>query len=81
MKKQKHKPKLRKRIVVNTNERNMPDIKMPEISGVKGGLGAVGSAGLGDASSIGFDMPEINVFGVRSGEDGTVLYFPNGVCI
>ena len=65
IKKQKRRPKLRQRIVVKTNVRNMPDIKMPEISGIKGGLGAAG-AGLGNASSIGFNMPEINVFGVRS---------------
>ena len=65
IKKQKRKPKLRQRIVVKNTVRNMPDIKMPEISGIKGGLGASG-AGLGDGSSIGFNMPEINVFGVRS---------------
>ena len=40
IKKQKRKPKLRQRIVVKTKVRNMPDIKMPEISGIKGGLGA-----------------------------------------
>ncbi|MEN8256077.1 MAG: hypothetical protein ABFR33_11480, partial [Verrucomicrobiota bacterium] len=66
IKKQKRKPKLRQRIVVKTKVQNMPDIKMPEITGIKGGLGAVGNAGLGDAASIGFNMPEINVFGVRS---------------
>jgi len=66
IKKQKRKPKLRQRIVVKTKVRNMPDIKMPEISGIKGGLGAAGGAGLGDAGSVGFSMPEIEVFGVRS---------------
>jgi len=44
----------------------MPDIKMPEISGIKGGLGAAGGAGLGGAGGVGFSMPEIEVFGVRS---------------
>ena len=66
IKKQKRKPKLRQRIVVKARVQNMPDIKMPEISGIKGGLGAVGGAGLGAADGIGFSMPEIEVFGVRS---------------
>ncbi|MEN8255239.1 MAG: hypothetical protein ABFR33_07195 [Verrucomicrobiota bacterium] len=66
IKKQRRKPRLRQRIVVKTKVRNMPDIKMPEISGIKSGLGAVGDAGLGSADSIGFSMPEINIFGVRS---------------
>ena len=66
IKKQKRKPKLRQRIVVKTKVRNMPDIKMPEITGIKGGLGAGVGAGLGDAGGVGFSMPEIEVFGVRS---------------
>ncbi|RKX36945.1 MAG: hypothetical protein DRP64_17885, partial [Verrucomicrobia bacterium] len=67
IKKQKRKPKLRKRIVVNpTINRNMPDIKMPEISGIKGGMGAAGAGGLGSVAGIGFTMPEIEVFGVKS---------------
>ncbi|RKX44332.1 MAG: hypothetical protein DRP64_06750, partial [Verrucomicrobia bacterium] len=67
IKKQKRRPKLRQRIVVKPAvNRNMPDIKMPEISGIKGGLGATGGAGLGDAGGVGFSMPEIEVFGVRS---------------
>lgn len=66
IKKQKRRPKLRQRIVVKHQiNRNVPDIKMPEISGIKGGLGAASGVGLGDASGIGFNMPEINVFGVR----------------
>ncbi|MEN8254741.1 MAG: hypothetical protein ABFR33_04645 [Verrucomicrobiota bacterium] len=65
IKRQKRKPRLRQRIVVKTKVRDMPDIKMPEISGIKSGLGA-GGAGMGDASGIGFNMPEINLFGVRS---------------
>lgn len=67
IKKKQRKPKLRQRIVVKHQiNRNMPDIKMPEISGIKGGLGAAGGAGLGEAGGIGFSMPEIEVFGVRS---------------
>ena len=66
IKKKQRKPKLRQRIVVKHQiNRTMPDIKMPEISGIKGGMGTAGT-GLGDASGIGFNMPEINVFGVRS---------------
>jgi len=37
VKKRKPKPRLRKRIVVN--KKTLTDIKMPEISGIKGGLG------------------------------------------
>ena len=67
IKKQQRKPKLRQRIVVKQKiNRNMPDIKMPEITGIKGGLGAAGGAGLGGAGGIGFSMPEVKVFGVRS---------------
>ena len=67
IKKQKRRPKLRQRIVVTQLvNRNMPDIKMPEISGIKGDLGGGIGGGLGGAASLGFSMPEINVFGVRS---------------
>ncbi len=65
--KKQRKPKMRQRIVVKQKvNRNMPDIKMPEISGIKGGLGAAGGSGLGGAGGIGFSMPEIKVFGIRS---------------
>ncbi len=37
VKKRKPKPRLRKRIVVN--KKTFPDIKMPDIFGIKGGLG------------------------------------------
>jgi len=58
--KQQRKPKLRQRIVVKpTVNRTMPEIK-----GIKGGLGTADGAGLGDG--IGFSMPEIEAFGVRS---------------
>ena len=67
IKKKQRKPKMRQRIVVKQKvNRNMPDIKMPEISGIKGGIGAAVGAGLDSADSIGFTMPEINVFGVKS---------------
>ena len=67
IKKQKRRPKLRQRIVVKQSvNRNMPDIKMPEISGIKGGIGAASGVGIGDAGGVGFSMPEIEVFGIRS---------------
>ncbi len=65
VKKKKMKPKLRKRIVVQPKVRqNVPDIKMPEITGVKGGIGS----GAGDSvggGGVGFSMPEIEIFGVK----------------
>jgi hypothetical protein len=65
-KKSTKKPKLRKRIVVQPKMNStMPDIKMPEISGVKGGLGGGIAGGLGGAGGIGFSMPEIEIFGVK----------------
>jgi hypothetical protein len=66
-KKKVQKPRLRKRIVVQPKmNQTMPDIKMPEISGVKGGLGGGEAGGLGGAGGVGFSMPEINLFGVKS---------------
>ena len=61
-KKKVQKPKLRKRIVVKTTPK-VPEIKMPEISGVKGGTG--GGYGDGDGAAIGFTMPEIDFFGAK----------------
>ena len=62
------KPKLRKHIVVQPKmNQKMPDIKMPEITGVRGGLGTgAGGGGLGGTGGVGFSMPEINLFGVKS---------------
>lgn len=66
-KKKFQKPKLRKRIVVQPKmNQSMPDIKMPEISGIKGGLGSAGGGGLGEGGGLGFSMPEIEIFGVKS---------------
>jgi hypothetical protein len=66
IKKRRPKPKMRQRITVKSrSNQKMPDIKMPEIVGVRTGIGAMGGDGLG-ASSVGFTMPEINVFGIKS---------------
>ena len=50
IKKQHRKPKLRQRIVVEAKVQNYPDIQMPEISAVKGGLGEAGDAAMGGFS-------------------------------
>ncbi len=57
VKKRKPKPRLRKRIVVN--KKTFTDIKMPEITGVEGGLGNMGGDGLG---GLGFDF-KMDLFG------------------
>lgn len=61
----KPKPKLRKQITVKKVVRKMPRIKVPEITGIKGGIGAAGG-GIGGTDTIGFTMPEVSVFGVKS---------------
>ncbi len=58
VKKRKPKPRLRKRIVVN--KKTFTDIKMPEISGIKGGLGNMGGDGIG---GLGFDLDIGDLFG------------------
>ena len=56
-KKATNKPKLRKRIVVQPKMNStMPDIKMPEITGVKGGLGGGIAGGLGGAGGVERDL-------------------------
>jgi hypothetical protein len=65
-KKKVQKPKLRKRLVVQPKLAKVPDIKMPEITGVKGGLGNAADGGLGGGGSLGFNMPEMSLFGVKS---------------
>jgi len=65
--KKRPKPKMRKRIVVKPKvNRAMPDIKMPEISGIKGGMGGLAGAGMGGIGGIGFTLPEIELFGIKS---------------
>jgi hypothetical protein len=66
MRKRKPKPKLRRRIVAKPKmNQSMPDIRMPEISGIKGGIGNSGGSGLG-GGGVGFSMPEIKLFGIKS---------------
>lgn len=81
IKKQQRKPKLRQRIVVKSKIQNMPEIKMPEIHGIKGGLGNIGDAGLGGAGGIGFSMPEIKLFGIRSKGEKVLLVLDAGADI
>ena len=65
-KKKTQRPKLRKRVVVQPKlNQNMPDLKMPEITGVKGGIGNAAGDGLGGAGGIGFSMPEFELFGIK----------------
>jgi len=62
-KRRKQKPKLRKRLVSKKVTRKQPVFKMPEITGIARGLGNLDlSTGLGE---IGFDLPEVNFFGVK----------------
>ena len=58
VKKRKPKPRLRKRIV--TTKTTFNEIKMPEITGVAGGLGNMGGDGLG---SLGFELDIGDLFG------------------
>ncbi len=69
-------PKLRKQIVVKPINKVTPDIKMPEIVGVKGGFGA-GGGGFGTGQAIGFSIPDINFFGVK-GKSEKILLILNG---
>ncbi len=67
IKKKVQKPRLRKRIVVQPKlNQQVPDIKLPEITGIKGGMGNAAGSGLGGGGSLGFSMPEMNLFGIRS---------------
>jgi hypothetical protein len=72
--KKQQKPKLRKRIVVKPKiNQPVPDIRMPEITGVKGGMGSGSGSQLGGAQGLGFSMPEFNIFGIRG--KGEKIYF------
>lgn len=63
-KKRKPKPKLRKRILVK-KEVKTAEIKMPEMTGIKGGTGYLdGGGGLG---GLGFGGLDINFFGIMGG--------------
>jgi hypothetical protein len=62
-KKKIEKPRLRQRIVVN-KPFHTPEIKLPEITGVKAGKGRADES-IGFGASIGFTMPEINFFGAK----------------
>ena len=63
VKNKKPKPRLRKRLVVKTLNHKVPEITLPEISGVKGGLAGMGNGdGIG---SLGFAMPKFNIFGTK----------------
>ena len=78
-KKSTKKPKLRKRIVVQPKMNStMPDIKMPEITGVKGGLGGGIAGGLGNAGGLGFSMPEIEIFGIKGKGEKIFLILDTG---
>ena len=59
------KPKLRKQILVKPKKNvPVPEIKMPEITGVKGGIGSAAGEAVG-GSALGFTAPEIEVFGIK----------------
>jgi hypothetical protein len=61
------KPKLRRRIVVQPKlNQRVPELRMPEVTGIKGGLGNAAGIGLGGGGSLGFSMPEMSLFGVKS---------------
>lgn len=64
MNKQKPKPKLRKRLVAKQVNRKVPEFKMPETSGIKGGTAGMGD--MGGGGSLGFTMPEIDFFGAKA---------------
>lgn len=66
VKKPAHQPKLRKQILAKPKlTMSSPDIKMPEIIGVKGGMGSAGGA-IGSGGGLGFSMPGLEMFGVKS---------------
>ena len=66
----KPKPKLRQRLVVKAVNRAVPEIKMPEMTGIKGGT--VGMGGEGGMESIGFNLnlylnlPELEFFEAKA---------------
>jgi hypothetical protein len=71
MNKKKPKPKLRKRLVAKKVNRKVPEFKMPEITGIKGGVAGMGDGG--GVESIGFTMPEIDFFGAKASGEKVVF--------
>jgi hypothetical protein len=69
--KKKQTAKLRKRVVAKPRRSTM-DIALPEITGVMGGMGGMDVAG-GLGSDIGFNIPEINFFGVKKKSEKVVF--------
>lgn len=65
IKKTNPKPKLRKRVVVKNTTRKSHEFKMPEITGVKGGMGSISIAGSG-IENINFSLPELDFFGAKA---------------
>ena len=59
----KPKPKLRKNIVVKNVNRSTPELQLPEIVGVAGGIGSGGDGG--GVEAIGFSMPEMDFLGAK----------------
>ena len=70
-KKKKQTAKLRKRLVAKKTRKSV-NISLPEITGVLGGMGAMSVPG-GLGTDIGFQMPEINFFGVKKKSEKVVL--------
>ncbi len=71
-KRKKQTAKLRKRVVAKKTRRTTMNIALPEITGVLGGMGAMNVAG-GLGGDIGFQMPEINFFGVKKKSEKVVF--------
>jgi hypothetical protein len=70
-KKKRYSAQLRKRIVAKPREVAM-EIALPEVAGIAGGIGTIDvSGGLG--SDIGFNIPEINFFGVKRKSEKVVF--------
>lgn len=68
--KQKLRPKLRKNLVAKNVRREVPDLVMPEVVGMIGGMGSMGGEGVG---SFGFEMPEIDFFGAKASGEKVVF--------
>ena len=69
-------PKLRQNIVARPTV-NKVAITMPEVVGIKGGLGGMSGSLGGGGGSLGFELPEVNVFGVK-GKAERIMLILNG---